>query len=363
MSSTPAEPAALTVAVAGAANFVAAAVLERLDADRSIGRLIGLDLDEPPMPVAKLDFRTVDVRDPLLAVALDEADVVVHVGLTQGPLESEDTMYAINVHGTRNLLEAAAKAGVKRFVHISSAAVYGAHEPNDVPLTEDAPLRANPEFSWAFQHQLAEELVRDWAENHPDATVTVFRPVTTLGPGADNFVARHFEQPVMPVVRDNLPPVQFLHVDDLAAAVHLAVTSDLPGVFNVAPDGWVTTQELAHLLGKRTIEVPEAIAFPAARTLWSHHVLGAPEGALRYLMYPWVLSSERLHERGWAATRSNREVLREYAAEHRPFISVGRWRVRRRTVHRASTAAVAGTTYLLARGVRRRIRRRRGARR
>ena len=356
MSQTAGEPA-LTVVVAGAANFIAAAVLERLDADRRIGRLIALDCEEPPMPVAKMDFRTVDVRDPMLAVSMDQADVAVHVALTSGPLESEDTMFAINVHGTRNLLEAVAQAGVRRLVHVSSAAVYGAHAGNHVPLTEDAPVRANADFSWAYQHQLAEELVQTWASNHPEVVVTILRPVTTLGPGADNFVARHFEQPVMPVVRGSEPPVQFLHVDDLASAINLAVTQDMPGVFNVAPDGWVTARELAHLLGKRAVTVPEAVAFSAARTLWSHHVLGAPAGALHYLMYPWVLSCDRLHSYGWSATHSNREVVREFAAEHRGFVSAGRWRVRRRTLHRVAAAAGAGSGYLVVRGIRHRLQR------
>jgi nucleoside-diphosphate-sugar epimerase len=348
---------ALTVVVAGAANFVAAAVLHRLDADEQVGRLIALDCDEPAMPVAKMDFRTVDVRDPMLAVSMEQADVAVHVALTPGPMESEDTMFAINVHGTRNLLEAAAKAGVRRLVHVSSAAVYGAHAGNRVPLTEDAPVRANPDFSWAYQHQLAEELVQAWADNHPEVVVTILRPVTILGPGANNFIARHFEQPVMPVVRGNEPPVQFLHVDDLAAAVNLAVTKDMPGVFNVSPDGWVTARELAHLLGKRTVTVPEAVAFSAARTLWSHRVLGAPAGALHYLMYPWVLSSDRLHSHGWSATYSNREVVRAFAEEHRPFVSAGRLRVRRRTLHRAAAIAGAGSGYLMLRGIRHRLHR------
>src|SRR3712207_2767542 len=101
MNTAASDTPTLTVAVAGVANFVAAAVLERLDADRRISRILGLDLDEPQMPVAKLDFRTADVRDPLLAVALEGADVVVHVALTPGPLDAEDTMFAINVHGTR----------------------------------------------------------------------------------------------------------------------------------------------------------------------------------------------------------------------------------------------------------------------
>ena len=357
MTEPASEASALTVAVTGASNFVAAAVLERLGADPRIGRILGIDCDEPQMPVAKLDFRPTDVRDPLLAVAVEGADVVVHVALTPGPLAAEDTMFAINVHGTRNLLEAAATTGVKRFVHVSSAAVYGAHPGNEVPLDEDAPLRANPDFSWAYQHLLAEELVSEWAVKHPDVVVTILRPVTTLGPGADNFIARHFEQPYLPIVRENEPPVQFLHVDDLATAVELAVTTDLPGVFNVAPEGWLSTRELVSVLGKRAVTVPEAVAFGAARSLWSHGVLGAPAGALHYLMYPWVLNSERLQAHGWVPTRSNREVIREFAAEHRPYISAGRLRLSRRAVHRATTGAGAAMAYLTVSAVRRRRRR------
>ena len=356
MPAAAAETPTLTVAVAGAANFVAAAVLERLDNDRRVARLIGLDCDEPQMPVAKLDFRPADVRDPLLAVALEGADVIVHAAVAPGPMDAEDTMFAINVSGTRNLLDAAAKAGVSRFVHVSSAAVYGAHDANPIPLDETAPLRANPDFSWAYHHLLAEELVSQWALDHPDVTVTVLRPVTTLGPGADTFVARHLEQPLLPIVRENEPPVQLLHVDDLATAVQLAVTADLPGVFNVAPDGWLSARELAHLLGKRAVTIPEVVAFSAARTLWSHRVLGAPAGALHYLMYPWVLSSDRLHEHGWVATRSNREVAREFAAEHRPYISAGRLRVTRRSLHRTGTAGFTALAYLTMTRVRRRRR-------
>lgn len=340
MSEAVPETAALRVAVTGAAGFVAAAVLERLAADRAVAALVGLDTTEPSMPVAKLEFRPSDIRDPLLSVALDGVDVVVHLAVTPGPQVAEDTMFAINVHGTRNLLEAAAKAGVKRLVHVSSGAVYGAHPGNHVPLDEQAPLRANPDFSWAYHHLLAEELVTTWAQDHPDVAVTVLRPATTVGPGADNFVARHLEQPWLPIVRSNEPPVQLLHVDDLAAAVHLAVVGELSGVFNVAPEGWLAAKELAQLLGKRAVTIPEVVAFSAARRLWLHGLLGAPAGALHYLMYPWVLSSERLRAHGWAALRSNREVAREFAVEHRPYVSVGRWRLRRRDVRRVAAAAV-----------------------
>jgi nucleoside-diphosphate-sugar epimerase len=354
MSQAASDAPSLTVAVTGASGFVGAAVLERLDADRRITQIVGIDGVEPPMPVAKLDFRAADVRDPLLGVAFTGADVVVHLAVTPEPQSSEDTMFAINVHGTRNVLDAAAKAGVRRFVHVSSGAVYGAHAENQVPLAEDAPLRANPDFSWAYHHLLAEELVTTWAADHPEVSVTIFRPATTVGPGADTFVTRHLEQPVLPIVRANEPPVQLLHVDDLATAVQLAVTTDVPGTFNVAPEGWLSTRELAHLLGKHAITVPETIAFAAARRLWLRGVLGAPAGALHYLMHPWVLSCDRLHSYGWSATRSNREVAREFAAEHRPYLSLGRLRTRRVSLYRGVGVVFLGMVAML---TRRRLRR------
>ncbi|MGH3665111.1 MAG: NAD-dependent epimerase/dehydratase family protein, partial [Egibacteraceae bacterium] len=243
-----------TVAVTGAGGYTAGPLLARLEADASVTRILAVDVVEPQMPPGKLEFRAADIRDSLLAVALDGADVVVHLAMTPGPSPAEDTMFAVNVHGTRNLLEAVSKSGARRLVHVSSGAVYGAHAENPVPLTEDAPLRANADFSWAYHHLLAEELVAEFAAGHPDTTVVVLRPVTTLGPGIGNFVAHHFEQPVLPLVRGLGPPVQLLHVDDLAAAIHLAVTGDLRGPYNVAPDGWLSVRELARLAGKPTVE-------------------------------------------------------------------------------------------------------------
>lgn len=59
-----------------------------------------------------------------------------------GELEPEAARQAalVNVGGTATVLEAARRAGVRRFVHLSSASVYGATDPG-VPLDEEAPLR------------------------------------------------------------------------------------------------------------------------------------------------------------------------------------------------------------------------------
>lgn len=329
-----------TVAVTGANGAIGRALIARLDGERSVTRILAVDLLEPEMPVAKLEFRTADVRDPLLPNALRDADVVVHLAARCGPARDEDTMLARNVHGTRNVLAAADKVGVRKLVHLSSAAVYGAHPDNPVPLSERAPLRANPDFGYGYQQLLSEELVAEWAGSHPDAMVTVLRPAPVLGPGVEDFLARQLESPRLPLVRGYSPPRQFVHVEDVAAALVLAVTGDLPGAYNVAADGWLPTEELTSLMARKPLRIPETLAFAAAEQLWALGISELSAGAVHYVMHPVVVSTERLHERGWAPTYSNREIVREFSASHRAYLTVGRVRLRRRHLALAALASV-----------------------
>lgn len=60
-----------------------------------------------------------DIRDPesLLAAATDR-DLVVHCAALLGSRSPKEEYFAVNAEGTHNMLEAAAKARVKRFIHI-----------------------------------------------------------------------------------------------------------------------------------------------------------------------------------------------------------------------------------------------------
>lgn len=343
-----------TIAVLGAARPLGGALLARLDADPGVTRILGLDDREPGMPVAKLDFRPADVRDRVLDQALDGADVVVHLPVTGLATPDEDTRFAVLVRGTRNLLEALARTPVRRFVHLSSAMVYGAQPGNAVPLTEDAPLRATPAFGPAYQRLLAEELVTQWAAAHPERAVTVLRPATMLGPGVDDAITRHLESPRLPMVRGHEPPLQVVHTEDVAAALHLAATRDLPGVYNVAAEGWLSTREVRGLLGRRLVTLPEEVALAMAERLWQAGLVAVPPGALRYLMHPWVVSSARLQAEGWAPERTNRDVLREFAAEHAAYVTVGKLRARRADVAGGAAAVALAATAALAASARRR---------
>lgn len=327
-----------TVAVAGLRRPAAAALLADLDASPSVRRLVGIGGDAPDMPPGSLDLVDADPRDPLPESALSGVDVLVTLLEPPGP-ERGDEAAARDLSAIANLLAAASTAGVRRLVHLSSGAVYGARPDNPVPLTEQAPLRAPADFPWAYHHLLAEELVDAWAREHPEAEVVVLRPATVpFGGGA---VARHLLGPVLPVVRGTSPPVQLVAADDLASALLLAVTGPLRGAYNVAADGWLTTEELASLLGRVRLPLGEVVAAAVARMLWRTGVTDAPPGALPYLMYPWLLSSARLKAAGWAPAKSNRDVVRALAESGAGAVYLGRARIRLRSALAWATTSAA----------------------
>ena len=63
-------------------------------------------------------------------------------------------------------------------------------------------------------------------------------------------------RPVVPVLAGFSPMMQFVHVDDMAAAIDLALKKNKPGIYNVAPDDWVPYQEAVRQSGCRRIPVP-----------------------------------------------------------------------------------------------------------
>lgn len=336
-----------TIAVTAAASPLGKALIARLDADERIERILAVDVEAPPMPVAKLELRQADIRDPDLAVAFAGADVVVHLGPSDEPSHNVDEAFSLAVSGTRKVLAAAAAARVSAVVHRSSALAYGAHPDTPVPLSEAAPLRGNPDFTPAHHHVLAEQLIADFRTAHPDVRTAVLRSAPTYSAELDGWRVRWLQSPRLPIVATHSPPHQLLHLDDLAAALHVAAVGQLDGDFNVAPDGWLAHDELCQLVGRRSVEVPEAVAFSGTRQAWEHGVATLPPGALHLLMHPLVLRADALHAAGWHATRSNREVLKEVIAAHGSKVAVGPVRVELRHLVLAGCAALGALVGLI----------------
>ena len=296
------------VAVTGIAGRVGQLLLALLDEDPEVVGIVGLDTRPSPLRTRKLAFHAVDVGGADLKPLLEGADVLVHLASLFDPDES--LMARVNVEGTRRVLDAAAAAGVRKVVLVSSAAAYGAWPNNPVPLTEDAPLRPNPGFAFAVQKAETERLLAEWRDEHPAAVTTVLRPVFTLGPDTPPLV-RSLVRGRLPVrVRDASPPVQYVHVEDVASAVALAVGRDLPGAYNVAPDGWLSSEDAAALAGHAPrVAVPADVAERVLRRLWNAGIGDVPPGVVPLLAHPCVVANDRLRAAGWRPRHTNDEAV------------------------------------------------------
>lgn len=355
-----------TVAITGVGGLIGRRLVAQLTAREDITRLIGIDHVLPPgFGSSKLTVRRADVRDPGLDVALQDAEVLIHLAFQVDPLHDEAAMWAVNVAGTRNVCSAAARAGVRHLVYLSSVVAYGAHPDNDVPLTEDAPLRGTPGFNYAEHKAEVEAWLASWSPT-TDLDVTVLRVAPVLGPGVHNVVSRLFESPRLPVIKGHRPPLQFVHVDDVVTAIVHVVDGRLTGAYNVAAPGWLSLDEVTAIVGRRTVEVPEEVAVSGAAQLWRLGLGDQPPGLVQHLMHPFVVDPGRLLATGWQPVWSNRDALDAFAAEHRRYLALGPLRTTR-TVAAGTTAvavlALAGVLGLAGRELLKHHRRHRARRR
>lgn len=302
----------VAIAVTGASGLVGQQLLPRLADDDRVTRVIGLDVREPHRRVRDLEFHRVDIGGAELKPLLEGADVLVHLATVVDPIPDEALMARVNIEGTRRVLDAAASVGVHKVIRVSSAAIYGAWPNNPVPLTEDATLRPNPGFAPAVHAAEVERLLGEWREEHPAVTVTTLRSAPVLGAGAERLPSRLLLGRPPLRVRGASPPVQVVHVDDLVAALVLAVTQDLPGTYNVAADGWLNAEDARALLPRSLLPaLPGQLLERLLTRLWASGLGDVPPSVVPYLVHPWVVANDRLKAAGWRPSNTNEEAIIE----------------------------------------------------
>lgn len=130
-----------------------------------------------------------DVNDPpSLAQAAQGADVVFHVAAAADYWRSSTgKMMRVNVDGTRNVLQAAQDAGVKRVVFTSSCASLG-KPPFGHTLDESAQFNLQPkEFPYGYTKHLAEQVCAEFVQRGLD--VVIVNPAVVLGPRDVNLIS------------------------------------------------------------------------------------------------------------------------------------------------------------------------------
>jgi nucleoside-diphosphate-sugar epimerase len=218
----------MRVLVTGAGGCFARALLPALCGHPGVESVTALDARAPGFEHSKLRAARLDPTDASLPEVVAGHDALIHLPPFASPRRAPRPMAAdAAIRPAHKLFHMAHAAGVRRLIHMSTAAVYG----EAVHAGEQTPAHPLPGFAYAEQQAHLEQLL---AIDFPQCVR--LRPHLIVGAHAAPAIRRILGQPFYP--RAPGPPALFqcVHEDDLAAAVLLCLDSDARGAYNIATE-------------------------------------------------------------------------------------------------------------------------------
>jgi nucleoside-diphosphate-sugar epimerase len=165
----------------------------------------------------------------VLSTLVAQADAVWHCAALSSPWGATRLFEDSNVHATANLLDAAGRAGVKRFVHISTPAIYFDFTHRyDIIESFRAESPAN---EYARTKALAEEKVRAVSLRYPGLRTVILRPRAIFGPYDQVLMPRLMHMLAtkngrLPLPRGGRTVLDMTYVDNVVHAMWLATAND-----------------------------------------------------------------------------------------------------------------------------------------
>jgi dTDP-glucose 4,6-dehydratase len=270
--------ATATVLVTGGCGFIGSEIVRQLMNNHPSCRVVNLDSLEyagNPENVASVAnnprYRFIhgDIRDAsIVNKALEGVDAVIHTAAQThvdrsitGPTVFWDT----NVMGTQTLVEAARKAGIQKFIHVSTDEVYGSlatgHATEETPLNPTSPYSA----SKASSDLLVQSAIKTFG-----FPACITRCSNNYGPYQypekliPLFIFKALRNETLPLYGDGLHERDWIHVSDHAAGIIKVLESGKNGeIYNLGATNPYTNKALIeHILGM--LGKPTSLITPVA---------------------------------------------------------------------------------------------------
>lgn len=216
---------------------------------------------------SKLNIVKADIRDyQSIAPLFKDCQWVFHLAALADivpSINNPEDYFTTNVDGTFNVLQAAKKAGVKRFLYAASSSCYGI--PDTYPTNEEATIQ--PQYPYALTKFIGETMVLHWGQVYklPVVSLRLFnvygtrsRTTGTYGAVFGVFLAQKLAGKPFTVVGDGKQTRDFTYVTDIAKAFFLGAKSDITNeIFNVGSGNTYSVNRLVKLLSGESIHIPK----------------------------------------------------------------------------------------------------------
>jgi len=250
--------------------------------------IVSLDIVEFDYPdmngkITAIKGDTRNVED--VEKSMQGVDIVIHTAAAL-PLYTEEEIFSTDIDGTKNVLESAYKHKVKRFIQISSTAVYGI--PDHHPLFENDKLDGVGPYGKA-KIQAEEECI---AYRKKGMCVPIIRPKSFIGPERLGVFALFYDWAKdghgFPMIGSGNNRYQLLDVEDLCDATYLCATLDekiVNDTFNIGAKEFTTMKEDYQAVLDYAGKGKKIHGLPATPIIWTLKLL---EALKLSPLYKWV---------------------------------------------------------------------------
>ena len=264
--------------ITGATGLLGSHIAEQLvAAGESVRVLVRPNSDTSFLDTLGVEKALGDVTDAAsLAGAMKGVTTVYHAAAQVGDWGKWAWYLDVTINGTRNMLDAAKAAGVKRFLHVSSISAYGHPDGEGMVIDETAPLGVNL-HKWSYYSRAkveAEKLA--WAAHEAgDVPVTVVKPSWLFGErdrASLPRLIRAIRKKKTKILGEGTNRLNLTYAGNEAEGCILAATMDkaLGESYNLSNDGLITQAEYFNKIAAAvgcppvTKHVPYKVAYTAA---------------------------------------------------------------------------------------------------
>lgn len=224
------------VLVTGVSRHLGARIVNALQADPRVTRVVGVDMVAPKHALDTPDFVQTDLHDSTMGSVVHEfaPDTVLDLGLTVEPATATAPAHSpyrgragdpVRL-GAMQLLSACQRSASVRRLVVHSAPVPPAVEIEDGQDSVDG----QPDENTAAG-------IGGLIRRRPDIAVATVRPANVIGPSTESALTRYLGMPVVPTVRGYDPRMQFIHEDDIVEVMLRMTMSACTGRFDAAASG------------------------------------------------------------------------------------------------------------------------------
>lgn len=217
------------------------------------------------------EFIAADLTAPdSLKPVLDGIDVVLHPAAVFSWSASEEQLHAVNVQGMENLCAEAKRAGARRLISWSTSGVYGDQKFDELPITEDYPVKPIDKYSLSKYRQ---DQIALRYNNEEGLPATIIRPGIVYGPRSSYGAMQFFDLcallPVVPIPENFNYKLGTIHVRDIGrSALFLSTRKEAAGeIYGLVDSSDVTIRDFLRLIAAvmRKPTIPVIIPPTAAR--------------------------------------------------------------------------------------------------